>query len=120
DCIDGSETPLKAIRTCFAFAFTSNGDIYKRFATKAVQSAHPWLQNALQTFAEACAEARQKLNSIERAEDAAAALALALKMDEAYSEAKHRASILDFDDLIEHAQALLRRSEAAPWVLYKL
>ncbi|MGE0743250.1 MAG: UvrD-helicase domain-containing protein, partial [Hyphomonadaceae bacterium] len=52
--------------------------------------------------------------------DAAAALALALKLDQAYAEAKARAGALDFDDLIEHAQTLLRRSEAAPWVLYKL
>jgi ATP-dependent helicase/nuclease subunit A len=28
--------------------------------------------------------------------------------------------VLDFDDLIEHAQKLLKRSDAAPWVLYKL
>src|SRR5690606_3942678 len=67
-----------------------------------------------------CADARDTLNAIERAEDAVAALALALRLDEAYSEAKARSGALDFDDLIEHAQALLQRSDAAPWVLYKL
>jgi ATP-dependent helicase/nuclease subunit A len=64
--------------------------------------------------------AREMLNAIERAEDAIAAMALALKLDQAYADAKARAGALDFDDLIEHAQALLQRSEAAPWVLYKL
>ena len=59
----------------------------------------------VRAFAEAVAEARDTLNAIERAEDAVAALALALKLDEAYGEAKTRAGALDFDDLIEHAQA---------------
>lgn len=47
-------------------------------------------------------------------------MALALKLDQAYGDAKTRAGALDFDDLIEHAQALLRRSDSAAWVLYKL
>jgi hypothetical protein len=40
----------------------------------------------VRAFAEASAEARQTLNAIERAEDAIAALALALKLDEAYAK----------------------------------
>ncbi len=42
------------------------------------------------------------------------------KLDHAYDAAKQRAGVLDFDDLIEHAQRLLQRADAAPWVLYKL
>ncbi|MBX3430830.1 MAG: double-strand break repair helicase AddA [Hyphomonadaceae bacterium] len=110
----------EAMAACFAFALTDKGDLRSSFATKGTQTAHPWLEPRVRAFAEACAEAKQELNAIERAEDAVAALALALKLDQAYADAKDRAGALDFDDLIEHAQALLQRSEAAPWVLYKL
>lgn len=117
-CMSAGETG--AMAACFAFALTDKGDLRASFATKGTQTAHPWLEPAVRAFAEACAEAKQKSNAIERAEDAVAALALALKLDQAYADAKHRTGVLDFDDLIEHAQALLQRSEAAPWVLYKL
>lgn len=109
-----------AMAACFAFAMTDKGDLRSSFVTKGTQTNHPWLEPKVRAFAEACFEAKQKLNAIERAEDAVAALALALKLDQAYADAKDRAGALDFDDLIEYAQALLQRSESAPWVLYKL
>jgi ATP-dependent helicase/nuclease subunit A len=109
-----------AMDACLAFALTGAGDPRKEFATAATKKAHPWIEPLVRTLAEATVEARERLNAIERAEDAVAALALALKLDEAYAGAKARAGVLDFDDLIERAQALLQRSEAAPWVLYKL
>lgn len=118
DCVDRND-PDAAMQACFAFALT-DGKLRASFATKATQTNHPWLEPKVRALAEAAEGARQMLNAIERAEDAVAALALALKLDEAYAEGKKRASVLDFDDLIEHAQNLLQRSEAAPWVLYKL
>ncbi len=118
DCVAQNDAD-GAMSACFAFALT-DGKLRASFATKATQSNHPWLEPKVRALAEASEDARQMLNAIERAEDAVAALALALKLDEAYGEGKRRASVLDFDDLIEHAQNLLQRSEAAPWVLYKL
>jgi ATP-dependent helicase/nuclease subunit A len=109
-----------ALGACFAFALTGDGDLRKSYVTASTRKAQPWVEPLLRRFAQDCVEARQTLNAIERAEDASAALALALKLDSAYEQAKERAGALDFDDLIEHAQALLRKSEAAPWVLYKL
>lgn len=120
DVLDCTERHRDALGACFTFALTGDGDLRKSFATATMKKAHPWVEPLLRRFAEACAEARAALNAIERAEDATAALALALKLDQAYEQAKHRAGALDFDDLIEHAQTLLRKSEAAPWVLYKL
>ncbi|MES1203801.1 MAG: UvrD-helicase domain-containing protein, partial [Pseudomonadota bacterium] len=61
-----------------------------------------------------------KLRAIERAEDARALLALARGLLAAYGAAKHAIGMLDFDDLIERAQALLSRTDSASWVLYKL
>lgn len=118
ECVDREDHP-SAMQACFAFALTE-GRMRASFATKAMQSAHPWLEPVVRGFAEACEEAHAVLNAIERAEDAVAALALALKLDEAYGDAKTRSGVLDFDDLIESAQKLLQNSEAAPWVLYKL
>ncbi len=117
ECMNSGDA--NAMTACFAFALT-DGKLRANFVTKGTQAAHPWLEPIVRAFAGACAEARETLNGIERAEDAVAALALALKLDQAYADAKDRAGALDFDDLIEHAQALLQKSEAAPWVLYKL
>ncbi|HZT87907.1 MAG TPA: double-strand break repair helicase AddA [Stellaceae bacterium] len=39
---------------------------------------------------------------------------------DAYEERKARQGLLDYDDLVEQALALLRRPGLAPWVLYKL
>jgi len=118
DCVERNDQPA-AMLACFAFALT-DGKLRTSFATKATQTAHPWVEPKVRAFAEAAEDAHHTLNAIERAEDAVAALALALKLDEAYSEGKTRAGVLDFDDLIEHAQRLLQESDAAPWVLYKL
>jgi ATP-dependent helicase/nuclease subunit A len=109
-----------ALEACFGFALTDKGTLRKTLCTKPTRTAHPWLDNALPAFAADCLMVREQLNAIERAEDAAAALALALKLDEAYDAAKGRAGALDFDDLIECARGLLQKSEAASWVLYKL
>jgi ATP-dependent helicase/nuclease subunit A len=111
-----------AIASCFLFAFTDKGkgDLRADFVTGKTQTAHPWLEPLVRAFAQDVERIRVRLRAIERAEDAVCALALALKLDQAYADAKTRAGALDFDDLIEHAQALLQQSEAAPWVLYKL
>lgn len=111
-----------AMASCFLFAFTDKGkgDLRADFATSKTQAAYPLLEPLVRGFAEEVARVRDRLRAIERAEDAVSALALALKLDQAYADAKDRAGALDFDDLIEHAQALLQQSDAAPWVLYKL
>lgn len=119
DCVERG-AHREALDACFAFALTKEGDLRGSFATAATRNAHPWLESLVRRFAEDAADAREAWNAIERADDASAALALALKLDQAYADAKHAIGVLDFDDLIEHAQKLLQRSEAAPWVLYKL
>jgi ATP-dependent helicase/nuclease subunit A len=119
-CIERSDAARTAVQTCFDFAFSSSGEVYKKLVTAKIADSHPWADTIVRDFADACSEARAGLNAIERAEDAVAALALALKLDASYLEAKERSGALDFDDLIERAQGLLQRSDAAPWVLYKL
>ncbi|HYD71980.1 MAG TPA: double-strand break repair helicase AddA [Candidatus Binatia bacterium] len=115
-----AKAPHDMMEACLAVALTTGGDVRKKLVTAALQKDEPWLEPFLRQLAHDVVAARNTLSAIDRAEDAIAALALALKLDEAYAEAKSRSGTLDFDDLIEHAQALLHRSESAPWVLYKL
>jgi ATP-dependent helicase/nuclease subunit A len=119
DCIE-AEAHGEALDACFDLALTDKGQLRASFATAAAKRSHPWLEPLLRGLAEDAEAARESLNALERAEDAAALLALALKLDQSYEDAKHAAGTLDFDDLIAHAQTLLQRAEAAPWVLYKL
>jgi ATP-dependent helicase/nuclease subunit A len=76
-----------AMAGCFALALTSDGALRASFATKPTQKAHPWLEPLVRGLAQATADARDRLNAIERAADSIAALALALKLDQAYSDA---------------------------------
>ena len=114
------QKPQDLSAACGAFGLNSKDEPRDKFATAKTKTAFPLIEQQLAAFATLCLDARETLNAIERAEDAIAAMALALKLDQSYTDAKARSGVLDFDDLIEHAQALLQRSEAAPWVLYKL
>jgi len=118
DALDSKRSDLA--HACAGFALKTDGGARETFATAATKKLHPMLEGELSAFADVCLRVYETLNAIERAEDAIAAMALALKLDQAYADAKARSGVLDFDDLIEHAQTLLQRSDAAPWVLYKL
>lgn len=120
DLAGGGAAPRTVLEACFDAAFTGEGKPYKQLVTADLKKAQAWIEPRLRTFVDFCVGARERLNAIDRAEDAMAALALALKLDQAYQDAKHESGVLDFDDLIEHAHHLLSSSQAAPWVLYKL
>jgi ATP-dependent helicase/nuclease subunit A len=115
---------LGASRAAFdaymSIALKADGEPYAKPVTKALGDKNPWLASLFADLVEQAVAARDGLNAIERADDARAALLLGLKLEGAYAKAKARAGLLDFDDLIAHAHALLSRAEAAPWVLYKL
>jgi ATP-dependent helicase/nuclease subunit A len=101
-------------------ALKDDGEVRDAIATKSCLKENPWIAPALDALLALAPEASARLAEIDRAEDAASALALALTLDRAYEAAKHQSGVLDFDDLIAAAHALLSRSDAAPWVLYKL
>lgn len=60
------------------------------------------------------------LKSAALSERSIALMQIGLPMVEAYAREKRLRGALDFDDLIGHTRALLTRSNAAEWVLYKL
>lgn len=110
----------RALEALFSVAFKADGDPYAKPVTKALSDKHPWLADLFADLIDALSSAREALNAIDRFEDARAALLLGLRLEQAYEAAKARAGMLDFDDLIAHAHALLTRADSAPWILYKL
>ncbi len=60
------------------------------------------------------------LSAAKAAERTIALMRIGQPVIEAYAREKRLRAALDFEDLIEHTRALLTRSNAAEWVLYKL
>ena len=91
-----------------------------RFPTRKVRDAHPGLclrLDALMARVEAARPRRIALSAYERA------VALNLFGRDwlaAWSAAKAERGLLDFDDMIDRANALLARPETAAWVLWRL
>ncbi|MES1198839.1 MAG: double-strand break repair helicase AddA [Pseudomonadota bacterium] len=121
DAREAREGPPRAALAEFVrIALKPDGERYGKCVTKKLAERHPWIETLIDDVAELAAEMQEGLNAIDRAGDAVAALTLALRLDQTYAAAKQRKGVLDFEDLIAHAHALLAKSEAAPWVLYKL
>ncbi|MES1200776.1 MAG: double-strand break repair helicase AddA [Pseudomonadota bacterium] len=112
-----SRTTLTALARV---ALKEDGDRYEKLITKKLADRHAWIERVLSDVAALAQDAMEQLNAIDRAADAAAVITLARDLDRRYAAAKARFGVLDFEDLITHAHALLSRSDAAPWVLYKL
>ena len=113
--------PARAVaEETLCIALKEDGDARANVVTQGLVKKQAWLGMLFDDLKEASVDARAHFNAMDRAEDAIAALTLALALDRAYENAKHNAGALDFDDLITHARALLSRADAAPWVLYKL
>lgn len=99
---------------------SKSGERKIRKPTKPTLAKHPFLETLLEDEGERLLRAGRALRSVARAEEACAALRIGAALGEAYEGWKHRDGVLDFEDLIERADALLTQSEAAPWVLFKL
>jgi len=92
----------------------------KSFPTKAVREAVPETAEGLRRESERLAEVEARCRLARVAHFTEAALRLALEILAAYEREKAREGVVDYDDLIERAQALLREEGTAEWILYKL
>lgn len=97
---------------------TEKGTPAERLATKPVQSASPAAFALLQEEQARIVALDASLNGIAAASASAALLRLGQALLERYDRLKQARALLDYDDLILRAVALLQG--AAPWVLYKL
>ena len=115
-------TRLAQLEAVLLFSSGANAFAAKvgRFPTTAVRAAHPGLMPGLEALMHRVAEARPR-----RLANAAFVKAEALNRFgrawlEAYRRRKQALGLLDFDDLIDRAEALLALPGTAAWVLWRL
>ncbi len=118
---DGVEVKGLALADALGKAFlTKAGVPVKQPAFKGAQAAEPnWeaFTNHLIDIAVAAREAQQAAIAADRT---ARLLRFGAALVERYEAAKAAHGLLDFDDLVGKAQALLTSSEMAQWALYRL
>jgi ATP-dependent helicase/nuclease subunit A len=90
------------------------------FVTKAVSKVQPGIADQLFSARDRFAELETKRHAAEAAAATLALLSLADAIIARYDAALAARSALDFDSLIARTGALLQRSSAAAWVLYRL
>lgn len=92
----------------------------RNFCVKAVREAEPALTQQLRDARDQFANLTSKCRALDVIAATAALMRLADAVLTHYRSLKARRAALDFEDLIRHTAGLLRTSEAAQWVLYKL
>jgi len=92
----------------------------KILMTKKLADAHPDLADTLAREQERLAGLAERLRAQEAYAASCALFRLADAVLDRYARLKQTRGLLDYDDLIAKTHALLTRSGAAPWVLYKL
>ncbi|MEO1048377.1 MAG: UvrD-helicase domain-containing protein, partial [Pseudomonadota bacterium] len=81
---------------------------------------HPGFAEGQELIAQGVAMVDERLALLRLAELLTAALELGRAFALKWADAKRREGLLDFDDLIRRAAALLKKSETADWIRYKL
>ena len=112
-----STDAFRTLRDAFCKA---DGDPKEKLVTKALAEAQPVLADYISRFAECFIAAERRCRAARAALLAHAALTLADAVRDSYSAEKRARGVLDYNDLVTDTLALLNRSEAAAWVLYKL
>ncbi|MCH8097430.1 MAG: UvrD-helicase domain-containing protein, partial [Proteobacteria bacterium] len=99
---------------------TADGARRKTLMTKKAAEAAPGAVAALGAEAERLLEVAEARKKAIVAAATAAALRLGAGLLDAYRRQKSRRALLDYDDLILMTRDLLRQTDKAPWVLFKL
>lgn len=99
---------------------TKDGEVRSKLVTNALRESQPWLEPALTAEAERLVRVNDRLRAAQVAECTAALTRLGHALLAAYERRKQGRALMDYDDLILAARALLARPGVAPWVLYKL
>ncbi|HLJ53196.1 MAG TPA: double-strand break repair helicase AddA, partial [Rhizomicrobium sp.] len=102
------------------FFLTDKGQPRKDVATKKTAAAQPALFAQINAWAARFLEFEEKRRATYAAGLAEAALVVADAFRRDYAQLKRYRGALDYDDLIDETLKLLKRSDAALWVLYKL
>ncbi|RMD88250.1 MAG: double-strand break repair helicase AddA, partial [Alphaproteobacteria bacterium] len=92
----------------------------RSFPTKRVVKAWPEAADVIAVEIGRVAAVEERLRLLRAVAFTAAALRVGEAILRRYDTAKAQAGALDYDDLIEKTEALLRDTDMAPWILYKL
>jgi ATP-dependent helicase/nuclease subunit A len=108
-----------ALFESYALAFlTGTGSVRATLASKGAQERMPDIAAVMEREAGRIFAVMEELRAIRTAEATEAILRIATALIERYAIYKEDHALLDYDDLILAARALVER--AAPWVLFKL
>jgi ATP-dependent helicase/nuclease subunit A len=99
---------------------TQQQEPHKSLATKAVLENDPDLLDILLMEQARLVAGLERISAAIIFEASASLTRLAASFLDVYATEKRRRSLLDYDDLILTARALLHRAGIAPWVLFKL
>jgi len=103
-----------------ALFLTQAGLPKARPATKGTLEFDASAGDVLQAEAERLVRVEERRSARLTAERTSSLMRLAAAIVEAYEAEKTRRSLVDYEDLVERARTLLRRSGVATWVLFKL
>ena len=124
-----AEASLRKARECeresrvaalAAIFLTQEAKPLSQICTKRFAEAEPALAARLEDAQARFTRLNDNLAHLRTAEASAAVLALADAVRAEYERRKLMEAALDYDDLIDKAQNLLSRADAASWVLYKI
>ncbi|WP_428407084.1 double-strand break repair helicase AddA [Hyphococcus sp.] len=104
------------LKTCLV---ADQSKTVNQIATKATDKHDPWVGPYVNTLKELVFTELQEIRAHALYGDTLAFWRLTSALGQRYAEAKASRAMLDFDDLIDRAQALFHRHEAA-WIMYKL
>lgn len=113
----------KTLESFSAYAdhfLTEKGEIRQKLVTREILDSFPHGEDLLLKEATRIQETFDFLKKLKIAEISLALLTVSTTLLRHYEALKAEQHILDYDDLILKASALLHHSEFAPWILYKL
>ncbi|MDA1090741.1 MAG: double-strand break repair helicase AddA, partial [Proteobacteria bacterium] len=115
------EDRAEAITGDYADAFlTKEREPRKKITTKATKAADPGAEAILMVEQDRLLAVVERLRACAMAEATATLLIVGEALLAGYERIKRTRALLDYDDLIEKAQALLSRGGGVSWVHYKL
>ena len=103
-----------------AYFLTKEGGLRASLATKKFRDKHPDLFEVLKQEAERIQHINTQYAAISIANCSAAFCALSAQYLSIYQDFKQRNTYLDYDDLIQQTQKLLKKPGISGWILYKL
>jgi ATP-dependent helicase/nuclease subunit A len=120
DWLEGGVGARVAGWEAFTRAFlTKEGEAFTKPATNDVLKANPWVADTIGTLTQLILDSTDRRKKVALVEATAALVRIAHPLAQKFAAAKDAAGALDYADLIEKADRLLRTTGPA-WVLFKL